>query len=132
MGLLGAGCDLVAEIRAAQRLAPALASMCDECDVELFLVLPRIIWLRFLAKPVQHTELLKSLLPHRFDEAKDTPGAKGDAEVESLLEKFRCAEALLKVAQPAGPVSVLRPESAEKLAWEVLVKRVVNGYGTKE
>merc|ERR1719473_1777640 len=36
--LLNALCDLVAEIRSAQRLAPALTSMCDECDVELFMV----------------------------------------------------------------------------------------------
>merc|ERR1719464_2465584 len=69
--LLNAVCDLVAEIRVAQRLVPALTAMCDECDVELFMVLPRIIWLRFLASPLQLLELLRSLLPHRFAETKD-------------------------------------------------------------
>ena len=58
--LHGEVCDLVAEIRAAQRLTPVLwwhdlvfrasamltpcevlAQMCEECDVEMFMVLPR-------------------------------------------------------------------------------------------
>jgi len=69
--LLDAICDLVAEIRAAQRIAPALTQMCEDCDVELFMCLPRIVWLRFLTEPARHLELMKSLLPHRFPEKTD-------------------------------------------------------------
>jgi len=132
--LLAAVCDLVTEIRAAQRLAPALTSMCDDCDVELFLVLPRIIWLRFLSKPGQQTELLRSLLPHRFDETKGNLGVPNnwDAEVEDFLEKFRRAKALLEIAQPQGTAGLQHAGCMEKLAWETLVKRVVNGGGTKQ
>eukprot|EP00927_Polykrikos_kofoidii_P043957 TRINITY_DN38062_c0_g2_i1.p1 TRINITY_DN38062_c0_g2~~TRINITY_DN38062_c0_g2_i1.p1 ORF type:complete len:647 (+),score=125.11 TRINITY_DN38062_c0_g2_i1:69-2009(+) len=64
--LLDAVCDVVALIRAGQRLVPALGTMCEECDVELFLVLPRMIWLRYLMRPGKQVELLRSLLPHRF------------------------------------------------------------------
>eukprot|EP00421_Protoceratium_reticulatum_P022932 CAMPEP_0168384614 /NCGR_PEP_ID=MMETSP0228-20121227/14501_1 /TAXON_ID=133427 /ORGANISM="Protoceratium reticulatum, Strain CCCM 535 (=CCMP 1889)" /LENGTH=425 /DNA_ID=CAMNT_0008397785 /DNA_START=57 /DNA_END=1331 /DNA_ORIENTATION=+ len=65
--MLDAVCDLIAEVRAAQQLAPALASMCEDCDVELFLVLPRIIVLCFAAEPgASRRELVRTLLPHRF------------------------------------------------------------------
>jgi len=133
--LLSAVCDLVAEIRAAQRLAPALTAMCDECDVELFLVLPRIIWLRFLAKPRPHMELLKSLLPHRFIEAKEHSGAEAlswDVELQSFIGKFQSAMKLLTGAQPAGAVGVPTAASSERVAWEILMKRVVLGAGSKD
>lgn len=126
--LLNAVCDLVAEIRSAQRLAPALGAMCEDCDVELFLVLPRLIWLRFLAKPTQHLELLKSLLPHRFTETKEgSLEVCWDEELEGFTDKFRHSKELLMGAQPAGAVGVPPAEAAETVAWEILVKRVVNG-----
>jgi hypothetical protein len=128
--LLYAVCDLVAEIRAAQRLAPALTQMCEECDVELFLVLPRLIWLRFLAMPLQHTELLKSLLPHRFEHCKDASlQSNWDSELVTFIDKFRHSKQLLVGAQPAGAVGVPSTSAAETVAWEILVKRVVTGTG---
>lgn len=130
--LLNAVCDLVAEIRMAQRIAPALLMMCDECDVELFLVLPRIIWLRFLAKPTHQSELLKSLLPHRFldsiDERTGLSLTTWDFELQSFAAKFNVANNLLISSQPPS----VAPLDAEKIAWEILVKRVVNGTGKKE
>jgi len=135
--LLNAVCDLVAEIRSAQRLAPALTMMCDDCDVELFLVLPRLIWLRFLAKPTRHTELLRSLLPHRFttesaDGSSTEPAHAWGAELEGFVDKFRHARQLLVGAQPAGAVGVPAVSAAETVAWEILVKRVVHGPGGTE
>lgn len=136
--LLNAVCDLVAEIRAAQRLAPALAAMCEECDVELFLVLPRIIWLRFLSAPSAHTELLKSLLPHRFLEAKDSPGNElvYDDELEAFVDKFRRTRDFLVVSAGASwpPLDTARKPSekasSESAAWEVFVKRVIHTTGS--
>mmetsp|Transcript_93984 Transcript_93984/g.271683 ORF Transcript_93984/g.271683 Transcript_93984/m.271683 type:complete len:524 (-) Transcript_93984:315-1886(-) len=125
--LLSGVCDLVAEIRHAQRVAPALTTMCDECDVELFLVLPRMIWLRFLAQPHQHTELLRSLLPHRFPKEDEVKGnlafkergeaeeATWDADVEAFLQRYRATQDLLLTGR------------CGKGAWEVLVKHIVNG-----
>jgi len=132
--LMDAICDLVAEIRVAQRLVPPLRAMCEECDVELFLVLPRIIWLRFLANPLQLMELLKSLLPHRFAEPKDRlcdVGQLWDAELEAFIQKFLCTRQLLVGALPGGGAAP-DAERNERLAWEVLVKRVVRGAVGKE
>jgi len=42
-------CSLVVEVRSAARALPAFAEMLQNCDVELFLCLPRLIWLRYLA-----------------------------------------------------------------------------------
>jgi len=42
-------CSLVAEVRSAARAVPALKEMLENCSVELFLCLPRIVWLRYLA-----------------------------------------------------------------------------------
>jgi hypothetical protein len=132
--LLNAVCDLVAEIRSAQRVAPVLTTMCDECDVELFLVLPRIIWLRFLAQPAKQTELMRSLLPHRFIEGvKDGSGAATytlDADVTAFVEKYRSTKELLIGAQLAtGPPA---SSSAETAAWKILVKRVIAGASSKD
>eukprot|EP00747_Dinoflagellata_sp_TGD_P214957 gnl/TRDRNA2_/TRDRNA2_87748_c0_seq1.p1 gnl/TRDRNA2_/TRDRNA2_87748_c0~~gnl/TRDRNA2_/TRDRNA2_87748_c0_seq1.p1 ORF type:complete len:574 (-),score=112.71 gnl/TRDRNA2_/TRDRNA2_87748_c0_seq1:113-1738(-) len=132
--LLNAVCDLVAEIRAAQRVAPALTAMCDDCDVELFLCLPRIIWLRFLAETLRHLDLLKSLLPHRFNNI-DTRSVEinrpWSAELDDFIEKFRHAKQLLVGAQPAGAVGVPNAAAADLVAWEILVRRVVNGAGAE-
>eukprot|EP00931_Biecheleriopsis_adriatica_P050274 TRINITY_DN2909_c0_g1_i2.p1 TRINITY_DN2909_c0_g1~~TRINITY_DN2909_c0_g1_i2.p1 ORF type:complete len:535 (+),score=102.42 TRINITY_DN2909_c0_g1_i2:75-1679(+) len=126
-------CDLVAEIRVAQRIAPGLTTLCDECDVEMFMVLPRIIWLRCLAKPSRQLDLFRSLLPHRFV---TTPGNEDSwpetPELEVFMEKFQTANGLLMGAQPAGAVGVPPADVSERAAWEILVKRVVNGAGGED
>merc|ERR1719291_1383086 len=88
--MLDAVCDLVVEVKAAQVLAPALATMCEDCDVELFLVLPRVILLCFLADPAnKRTELVKSLLPHRFrTESEGAFPGKLDPELNELFGQF--------------------------------------------
>jgi hypothetical protein len=42
-------CGLVAEMRLAARAVPSLGEMLEHCAVELFLCLPRVAWLRYLA-----------------------------------------------------------------------------------
>lgn len=131
-GVLNAVCDLVAEVRTAQRLAPALAKMCEECDAELFMVLPRIVWLRFLVKPQQQAEFLRDLLPHRFkapeqqDDKVSTQQrhCRIDAEVVSFLDRFQQVRKTLVGAQRPGAAG---EAAADKAAWEALVRRVVNG-----
>jgi hypothetical protein len=114
--LLRALCDFVTDIRAAQRLVPAFTSMCNDCDVELFLVLPRMIWLRYLKQP-EDIELLKSLLPHHFELAKEP-----HSELQILNDKFRRVKDLMVGADPNG----------EAAAWETLVRRVVGGSSFAE
>jgi len=118
--MLHAVCDLVAEVRAVQRLAPALAAMCEDCDAELFLVLPRIIVLAFAADPTaKRTALLSSLLPHRF------AGAGGDEpcpELASFVEEFRQTRQSLIRSQ-----SGKEPAAAAEAAWAVIVRRAIEG-----
>jgi len=137
--LLNAVCDLVASIRRAQTVVPALTAMCEECDVELFLVLPRMIWLRFLMDPMSHTRLLQSLLPHHFKQERQvvhntskTPivvdviqSTTWDSKLDAFLGKFRHTQQCL-----ASCLSWKGPDAKpEEVLWEVLVKRVV-GVGT--
>lgn len=126
--LLTGICDLVAEIRLAQHVAPSLRDMCEECDVDLFLVMPRIIWLRGLCKPSQQVQVFKSLLPHRFLE----PPLVGDSwnvddELSNFVLFFRHVNSTLM-----GNWRAVGSHIAERSAWEVLVKRVVLGDGEAE
>jgi hypothetical protein len=55
-------CGLVAEVRFAARVVPSLATMVNSCAVEIFLCLPRIAWLRYLAGVARkHREPSESL-----------------------------------------------------------------------
>lgn len=85
--MLRALCDAVAEIRRIQVFAPKLAEMCEECDVELFMVLPRLLWLRFLADPQEQMPLLAHLLPHRFVEASSAAPSLG-TELQAFFAKY--------------------------------------------
>lgn len=123
-------CDLVAEIRLAQRLIPDLKEMCEDCDVELFMVLPRILWLRGLAKPAVHFHVFKSLIPHRFVSEPETCNGKHDqwpcdSELNALIEHFRSVYNLLKSNwRSAARIS-------DRSAFEVLIRRVVLGSEEK-
>ncbi|CAE8605682.1 unnamed protein product [Polarella glacialis] len=123
--LLNAICDLVAEFRIAQRLAPSLAPMCADCDVELFLVLPRILLLCCLAEPTKPREgLLRSLLPHRF-EVSDADGQlksklSDDPEMKEFQNQFK--QTISAFASNSGTCAST-PESA----WILLVRRAVSG-----
>ncbi|CAJ1357462.1 unnamed protein product [Effrenium voratum] len=89
--LFEANNDIVAEFRTAQSLAPAFTTMCTDCDVELFLVLPRMVILSCLEKPNEpRAGLLRSLLPHRFPETNGA-GARldQDSEMGALLAQFK-------------------------------------------
>eukprot|EP00930_Biecheleria_cincta_P013487 TRINITY_DN11991_c0_g4_i1.p1 TRINITY_DN11991_c0_g4~~TRINITY_DN11991_c0_g4_i1.p1 ORF type:complete len:546 (+),score=99.11 TRINITY_DN11991_c0_g4_i1:78-1640(+) len=128
--ILSGICDLVAEIRQAQLITPDLKSMCADCNVELFMVLPRILWLRGLAKPAVHLHLFKSLLPHRFPSTKQSTSTcqeqwPCDAELNTFIKQFRIVSALLESACYSAS------RVANVSAWEVLVKRVVFGSESK-
>mmetsp|Transcript_33626 Transcript_33626/g.78581 ORF Transcript_33626/g.78581 Transcript_33626/m.78581 type:complete len:525 (-) Transcript_33626:114-1688(-) len=113
--MLTAICDVVSEIRAAQKYVPSLAAMCDDCDVGLFLFLPRMIWLRFVDKPERHSELLKSLLPHRFTN-KDGRHCWEEPPLAAIVDEYRALRRSLKALK-----------LDERESWELLVKRTVVG-----
>jgi len=111
--------DLVDECKAVGQIAPTFMTMCTDCDVELFLVLPRILILCCLAKPDEaRAGLLKSLLPHRFPEvaAGTAPLQLMDVpELASLIEEFKQAVHLLGTN-----------------AWSLLVRRAVDGSSSND
>jgi len=129
--LLRAICDIVSAIHNARRLVPALAAMCDECDVELFLVLPRIVWLWFLGEPNSRAELLRRLLPNHFTNSADPPAF--DQQLERFIASFRdVSKSLCVASSEEGPskaptVDDCSSADGERHAWEVLVTRVVAG-----
>jgi len=124
--ILNGICDLVAEIRSAQLVIPDLKNLCEECDVELFMVLPRILWLGGLIKPAVYLQVFSSLLPHRFASIQESGNTSQeqwpcDSELNAFIEQFSDVYALLmQDLSSAG----WQPDD---YAWEMLVKRVVLG-----
>jgi hypothetical protein len=128
--LLDAVCDLVAEIRRACQLAPALTTMCEDCDAELFLILPRMVVLCFAANPERMgTELLRSLLSHRF--VFDQKGAavrKPCTELANLSVQFVRLASLMGNCKRVDAELYSPPSArASEEAWRVVLERSVNG-----
>lgn len=118
---LHALCDAVAEIHRVQTFAPKLADMFEECDVELFMVLPRLMWLRFLAEPLTQIPLLARLLPHRFSGAASATPTLG-LELRTFYNKYAQIEGEL-----ATSCTSLRFEEKVAAVRALLVKRVIYG-----
>jgi hypothetical protein len=99
-------------------LAPAFKEMCDNCDVELFLILPRAIWFSFLQSPSERADLLRSLLPDRFG-GHGAEGAVFDEEVKGFVSRF---QSLCSLLQASG--------SGDGHVMDCLSKRIINGMNT--
>lgn len=123
--LLAALCGVAAVVVAAKRFSPRLREACDDQDSELFLILPRLVWLCALADPHRYAALPASLLPHHFP-SKSTiqlPFLQKNslpAGPEDLQLRFRnaCSElsgSRLQSTTCCGPL------------WELLVTRAVSG-----
>ncbi|CAK9076135.1 unnamed protein product [Durusdinium trenchii] len=105
-----------AELRAQQ---PPSFQECEECDVDLFLVMPRVIWLRGLSKPPQQIQVFKSLLPHRFHD----PSLVGeswnvDEELGNFVLFFRHVNSTLMSNWRAVGSHI-----AERSAWDPWLRR---------
>jgi len=64
---------MVGSVKQVRDAEPELAAMCEDCDAELFLVLPRITWLAFLGDPGAHAALIQSILPDAFVDESQEP-----------------------------------------------------------
>lgn len=138
--LLNVLCDVLAYIKDIQRLAPRLAAMCAECDVEVFMVLPRIALLSFLVQPTtERAELLRMMLPHRFLSPRQcgSDSRVTHPELQELADQFRDAACrLAQAARPHFASAALRGRSVDEacisFAQEVLVRRAVAACNEKE
>lgn len=119
--------DLVGTIRAASCLEPTLQTMCEECDAELFLVLPRIVMLWFLGDPARRSQLMRRLLPHRFV-GEDILAF--DDELDIFISSYAYAFSWLVEQQPpSGGPAPCGALKAEQSAWEALMSKAVAGPG---
>lgn len=128
--LLDGLCRLVAEIRDFQAILPRLTAMCEDCDVEWFMVLPRITLLAFLRDP--HGDLnalLRMLLPHRFhgDGCPAENPAMPQNELQDLVRHFEVVYSNLCLLALHGDVN-----DCKLSAWEVLARRALGGSSTIE
>mmetsp|Transcript_52799 Transcript_52799/g.114099 ORF Transcript_52799/g.114099 Transcript_52799/m.114099 type:complete len:521 (-) Transcript_52799:331-1893(-) len=124
--LLESICDLVEEIRSAERLVPELSAMCKVCDAELFGVLPRLLLLRFLDEPAKQQELLQSLLPHRFvEDQQENSGFMPGAELRALARKLGKMRLMLIGGLPLPRLA--GAASTEVEVQLILIRRVVIG-----
>lgn len=111
--------SLVKELKTIVRIVPQLRELCDSCDVEWLLVLPKLVWLCFLEHPDRHLEVLKSLLPHRFPEGSALGGdvRYRDAELQRLRVRFHQVHMVLAFQTEKTGISV----------WEILLRLVAFG-----
>lgn len=77
----------VRRLGALLRREPAFEAMVQDCDAELFMVLPRLMWLFFLQTPSEHASLMGSILPDclSFGQGALEP----DATLEAFVRQFR-------------------------------------------
>jgi len=71
------------QLKATQEFDPIFQQMCSDCDVELFLVIPRLILLAYLKDPTKDA-LMRRMLPKAFE---GTLGSRSD-ELCSIERKY--------------------------------------------
>mmetsp|Transcript_5008 Transcript_5008/g.14733 ORF Transcript_5008/g.14733 Transcript_5008/m.14733 type:complete len:149 (-) Transcript_5008:396-842(-) len=86
--------------------------MCEDCDVELFMALPRVVMLSSFRRPQGHVALVRSLLPHAV--------ARGVGEEEPAL----CTE--LRAVLDAYRALTLHREGAAD-PHQLLLRRAITG-----
>jgi len=101
---LDALCDWVSQIKIAQSKSTDFRDMCENCDAEMFLVMPRMIWLCFLRSAGAQTDLMSTLIPNRF-------GTVADTELQGLCDRFQ--------------------EISESYNWETILQAAISGPTNK-
>lgn len=110
-----ATCSIVKELKGILRSDPRLSQLCETCDVEWLLVLPKLLWLCYLEHPTRHVEVLRHLLPQHFAEAT----IHTNVRLQDLQASYARARHALRFA--ALPRS--------NGAWDILVRQVSSSAG---
>jgi len=144
--------QILTNIFSIQSVVPSLSAMFEEYDAELFMVLPRLVLLTWLADAISlrgdQQELLKFLLPHRLltkeskskalekVEVEDSKKLYIHPELQALVVRYRRTVTVLTLClDPDTPLldgkDTLRKQpdvvAREAIAWNVLAQRVVLG-----
>jgi len=114
--ILDALCEVVVDCQKVERMAPKFGSMREDCDAELFMVLPRLVLLCYLADPAGcRVELVRHLLPHRFVASPTAQGAPC-SEIKGFIRQYSQTAKMLMAAGLSSTASQ-----------EVLMKRALSG-----
>eukprot|EP00929_Paragymnodinium_shiwhaense_P021275 TRINITY_DN13923_c0_g3_i1.p1 TRINITY_DN13923_c0_g3~~TRINITY_DN13923_c0_g3_i1.p1 ORF type:complete len:560 (-),score=110.68 TRINITY_DN13923_c0_g3_i1:94-1773(-) len=127
-GVVNAFCELVGEVRYAQHLVPDFETMVQELDAELFLILPRLTWLKFLRMPVDMATLIQRYLPHETLEISSQSFSTGSSltcspKMEAFCEQY----ARLMETLGAESKNTAEGEGASQRPLRLLMNRVVVG-----
>ena len=112
--VLAALCKLVPRLLRATQCSAPFAQMCANFDAELFLVLPRIVWLSYFESPEGQTALISNMLPHRFVQVpvySELRQRAGEAQLQRLRRQ-RSEPALGEAVEPE--LAVLGTDAALK------------------
>jgi len=127
---LNAVCTTISEIRKVERFAPELVQLREECDVDYFMILPRVVWLSFLENPTEVSPLLSMLLPERFNKtATEVPGEELVKFIEHFQQVRSHIESVL-VTRQSTPAGFQR--SSNEKAWLVLVEQAIRRPGAND
>lgn len=105
--------SFIAQLREIKHSSPAFAALCDSCDAELFLVLPRLFMLSYLGSPDQQRGLVQLLMPHRFSSGRV---ARADDALHALHESSRRIRSVLQTLSVGLPA---------KHSWDLLVAAAI-------
>lgn len=134
LDLLTGFSDVVVAIRYAQNIAPSLSSMCAERDVDAFLVIPRLVWLRGLTDRSLQASILKQFLPHRFLGLTDQTGESFQQALPDMASQdtWRFDAALSKLVRKFEQVCSTLTTDGSSAAFDMLIHRAVNGSHDKK
>jgi len=115
---------LVKQLQCAEQRFPHLAEMTTTSDAELFLVLPRLVWLHFLsqqncanaktATDFEASAIIKKLLPHRFS-------GDGTVQLVQFVQQFHRLKTMLQTCFKDS-------EACQLFFW---YKAISNGSGSQ-
>mmetsp|Transcript_8813 Transcript_8813/g.19573 ORF Transcript_8813/g.19573 Transcript_8813/m.19573 type:complete len:536 (+) Transcript_8813:218-1825(+) len=81
----------VAQLKALAQTDPSFSTMCEDCDSEVFLVLPRLILLQYARDASEQSGLLSGLIPDYFG----TSSQSAHSELEAFVQECRLLSLLL-------------------------------------
>eukprot|EP00427_Karlodinium_veneficum_P025202 CAMPEP_0169120614 /NCGR_PEP_ID=MMETSP1015-20121227/32205_1 /TAXON_ID=342587 /ORGANISM="Karlodinium micrum, Strain CCMP2283" /LENGTH=536 /DNA_ID=CAMNT_0009183615 /DNA_START=1 /DNA_END=1607 /DNA_ORIENTATION=+ len=111
---------LVEKLRSVRDEAPGFKDMCIERDVELFLCIPRMIWIHYMHTPADYAALMKTLLPHHFKINAD------NGRILSLAGRFaELREVCLKHLNAGS-----QPKERRAYLVDILIERAWSGSST--
>eukprot|EP00927_Polykrikos_kofoidii_P066975 TRINITY_DN62525_c0_g1_i1.p1 TRINITY_DN62525_c0_g1~~TRINITY_DN62525_c0_g1_i1.p1 ORF type:complete len:543 (-),score=82.22 TRINITY_DN62525_c0_g1_i1:284-1912(-) len=127
--MLVALCNVVTELAVIKKMSTVFAEMIENYDVELFLALPRLLWLCFLSDASKHFALMNFLQPELFvrNGAKHCPeqeeiGDEHFAELQGIMRQF--TEVRQSLESESGS-----PEGFQRsAAWPIFVSKAVSGF----